>query len=186
MPRKELPQLERPRGTMVDEAPTSAATLDAATRQSIDQALLAHPHHERPHLLPILQAVQAKTHWLSRPTLGYLSEQLGIPFSDLYGFATFYALLSTTPRSPITIRVCKGVPCCLGGAVDLGGRLAAMLEQQNEHNAPGQMPPVDWEWYPCLGQCEFAPAILVGEEAVRRVTPAMLEHIVTEAHRGRL
>src|SRR5579863_8916033 len=101
MPRKELPRADLP---MVGEAPRASAALEPAQRAIVDRVLIEYPHHERPHLLPILQAVQAETHWLSRPVLGYLSEQLHIPFSELYGFATFYALLSTEPRAPVTIR----------------------------------------------------------------------------------
>jgi NADH:ubiquinone oxidoreductase subunit E len=179
MPRKELPRADLPRGTMVGEAPRASSALEPELRAIVDRVLIEHPHHERPHLLPILQAVQSQTHWLSRPLLGYLSEQLAVPFSDLYGFATFYALLSTEPRPPVTIRVCKGVPCYLRGAAALGEKLEALLEATSQSN--GHAPSVDWEWYPCLGQCEHAPALLVGERAVRSATPAMLEGIAREA-----
>ena len=49
--------------------------------------------------------------------------------------------------------------------------------------SPGEPTPdgaLSWEWFDCLGQCDFAPAILVGEEAVRSVTPETLERIVRE------
>jgi NADH:ubiquinone oxidoreductase subunit E len=40
---------------------------------------------------------------------------------------------------------------------------------------------LSWEWFACLGQCDHAPAMLVGEEAVRKVTPEALEQIVRMA-----
>ncbi len=35
-----------------------------------------------------------------------------------------------------------------------------------------------WEWMPCLGQCERAPAMLVGEEAHGPVTPAEIDALL--------
>jgi NADH:ubiquinone oxidoreductase subunit E len=49
---------------------------------------------------------------------------------------------------------------------------------------PGEPTPggrVSWEWFACLGQCDHAPAMLAGEEAIRGVTPAMLATVVREA-----
>src|SRR5205085_8685976 len=48
---------------------------------------------------------------------------------------------------------------------------------------PGESTPdsrLSWEWFACLGQCDDAPAMLVGEEAVRGVTPQTLDEIVAD------
>ncbi len=66
------------------------------------------------------------------------------------------------------------------GAKALGQRLAELTGAgAGEPAADGQ---TRWEWFACLGQCDHAPALLVGEEAERDVTPERLESIITEAH----
>src|SRR5207245_2925877 len=51
-------------------------------------------------VLPALHAVQARTGWVSRGALNYISRRLTVPPAELWGVATFYHLLSTTPSPP--------------------------------------------------------------------------------------
>ena len=43
-------------------------------------------------------------------------ERLAVPPAEAYGVATFYALLSTTPRPPVVAHVCDDIACRLAGA----------------------------------------------------------------------
>jgi NADH-quinone oxidoreductase subunit E len=145
-------------------------------RTAADRVLARYPEFQRDQLLPLLHDVHRETGWFSLELTRYLSERLGVPFADLYGVITFYALFKTRPTGRRVLRVCKGVPCYLHGAYELGLRLQDLL-------GVGPEEPVDdgslsWEWFACLGQCDHAPAMLVGEEAVGEVTPAILDHIV--------
>ncbi len=152
-------------------------------RQAAERALARYPRFARDQLLPLLRDVQAETGWLSQEMIRYLSQRLNIPYADLYGVTTFYALLRTQPATPAIIRVCRGVVCQMRGARELGRRMAELTGAgAGEPAADGR---VAWEWFACLGQCDHAPALLVGEEAVRDVTPERLESIMTEATHGR-
>lgn len=152
-------------------------------RQAAERALARYPQFSRDQLLPLLRDVQAETGWLSKDLTRYLSQRLHIPYADLYGVMSFYALLQTQPATPAIIRVCRGVVCQLHGARNLGQRMTVLAGAgPGEPAADGQ---VRWEWFACLGQCDHAPALLVGEEAVRDVTPERLESILTEAKHGR-
>lgn len=152
-------------------------------RRVADRALARYPRFSRDQLLPLLRDVQAETGWLSKEMTRYLSQRLHIPYADLYGVMTFYALLTTQPAARAVIRVCRGVVCQLHGAQDLGSRMTELTGAgSGEPAADGQ---VKWEWFACLGQCDHAPALLAGEEAVRDVTLEQLESIVKEATHGR-
>ena len=152
-------------------------------RRAADRALARYPHFTRDQLLPLLRDVQAETGWLSQEMTRYLSQRLHIPYADLYGVMTFYALLTTRPAARTVIRVCRGVVCQLHGASALGRRMAELTGAgPGEPAADGQ---VKWEWFACIGQCDHAPALLAGEEAVRDVTPERLESIMKEATHGR-
>ncbi len=152
-------------------------------RRAADRALARYPRFSRDQLLPLLRDVQAEIGWLSQEMTRYLSQRLRIPYADLYGVMTFYALLTTQPTARSMIRVCRGVVCQLRGAGALGKRMTELTGAgAGEAAADGQ---VKWEWFACLGQCDHAPALLAGEEAVHDVTPEQLEAIVKEATHGR-
>ena len=55
---------------------------------------------QRHLLLPALQALQARVGWISETGLDYICTRLDVPPADAWGVATFYSLLSTTPRAP--------------------------------------------------------------------------------------
>jgi NADH:ubiquinone oxidoreductase subunit E len=156
--------------------PVAAPTEDE--RAAVDSVLARYPGFQRDQLLSVLHEVRATGHWFSEELTRYLAQRLGIPFADLHGIISFYGLFQTVPSGRVVLRVCKGLPCYLHGAAQLGEHLQSLLEV-----GPGQPTPdgaLSWEWFDCLGQCEFAPALLVDEEAVRGVTPEVLERIVRE------
>ena len=143
-----------------------------------DRALSGYPEFRRDQLLPLLHDVHTEVGWFSLEMTRYLSQRTGVPFAELYGVITFYGLFKTKPAGRAVLRVCKGVPCYLHGAYDIGLRLQELLGVGPEEPTPDGR--LSWEWFACLGQCDYAPAMLVGEEAVRSVTPETLERIVRE------
>jgi NADH-quinone oxidoreductase subunit F len=158
------------------EVPPAAPT--AEEQAAAERVLARYPEFRRDRLLPLLHDVHAETGWFSLELTRYLSQRLGVPFADLYGVISFYALFKTARAGRTVLRVCNGVPCYLHGAYELGLRLQELLGV-----GPGEPTPdgrLSWEWFACLGQCEYAPAMLVGEEAVRGVTPQTLNEIVAE------
>jgi NADH:ubiquinone oxidoreductase subunit E len=150
---------------MVGEAPTPAQLATPSERATVDNVLLDLPPFERSALLPLLQAVQARAQTLSKGLLGYLGERIHVPFAELYGVASFYALLNTG-RPPVRIRLCSGVPCILAGAE----QVAHVLGNS------------DWAWFPCIGQCDRAPAALVGEEVAYALTPSAATGLGNGSH----
>jgi NADH:ubiquinone oxidoreductase subunit E len=143
---------------MVGEAPAPAELASFDERAAVDAALPAFEPFERHRLLPLLQEVQARSGTLSKGLLGYLSQQVRVPFAELYGVASFYALLNTGQTEP-RVRLCSGVPCILAGAEPL----ADLLRQHGQ---------LEWTWFPCIGQCDRAPAALVGDEPIYHLTPS--------------
>jgi len=162
------------------EVPQAAPT--EAERAAADRVLARYPAFRRDQLLPLLHEVHAESGWFSEELTRYLSQRLAVPFADLYGVISFYALFKTKPAARTVLRVCKGLPCYLHGAYAIGEHLQALLGlAAEETSADGA---ISWEWFACLGQCEHAPAILVGEEPARRVTPESLEALVEGVRRG--
>lgn len=108
-------------------------------------------------LLPALHALQDRVGWISQPGLNYVCRRLTVPPAEAYGVATFYALLTTTPRPPVVAHVCDDLACRLNGAEEVCADLERRL-------GPAGHPTTDggptWLRSPCLGQCDRAPAVL--------------------------
>jgi NADH-quinone oxidoreductase subunit F len=127
-------------------------------RAAIDAAIGAAPPRSRHLLLPALNAAESAAGWVSEGALNYIAERLDVPPADGYGVATFYHLLSTSPRPATVVHVCDDVVCRTRGAEDVCGGLAARFGREGA--APADRPFM-WTRSPCLGQCDHAPAALV-------------------------
>jgi NADH-quinone oxidoreductase subunit F len=119
-------------------------------------------------LLPALRALQARVGWISETGLEYVCLRLDVPPADAWGVATFYALLSTTPRPPRVLHVCDDVACRARGAGALCESLEREIGPAHTHGPNGDHAEVDsngavWMRSPCLGFCDHAPAAFLQE-----------------------
>ena len=146
---------------------------DGGARGSARDAHSAHHGgHEtraRRHLLlPALQALQGRIGWISEGGLGYVCRRLDVPPAEAWGVATFYALLSTSPRPLRTLHVCDDIACRIKGAREVcdgltkshGAAVAHAPTGDTVSLAPGGS---CWAHAPCLGLCDVAPAALLTE-----------------------
>ena len=144
-------------------------------------------------LLPALHAVQARVGWLSEGALNYLSVRLTVPLAEIWGVATFYALLSTHPRPPRVLHVCDDIACRLRGAGAIRERLEREIGAPVTHAGPGErtepLNPGELGWLtsPCLGLCDHAPAALLtaaGPKPVERLLGEVTPTAAVAALRG--
>jgi NADH-quinone oxidoreductase subunit F len=118
-----------------------------------------HEARSRRHLLlPTLLAVQEHIGWISPGALNHIAQRLTVPPADIYGVATFYALLSVEPRPPRVVHVCEDLACRCNGSQELIAQLEEHIGAEGELNADGS---ATWLRSPCLGQCDRAPAALL-------------------------
>ncbi len=158
----------------------------------LDGRIARGGHEARSHrdlLLPTLHAVQDRIGWISPGAVAHIARRLTVPPAEIFGVATFYALLSTTERPPAVVHVCDDMACRLAGAEEICQQLEAALGPAG-HAKPGEQR--TWHRSACLGQCERAPAALftiAGDPAIRVSTgpldtPAILTRL-DEGLRGR-
>ena len=143
------------------ETPELTAVLDKYAQQG------------HPGLLPALIEAQAVAGHLSPEVLSEVARRLHVPLSDAYGVATFYSMLYTQPVGRRIIRVCDSAPCLLAGAHEIAAAIANHLGIQ-----PGETTPdgeTTLELVPCLGACDCAPVMLVGDHLQTHLTPAGIE-----------
>ena len=140
---------------------------DGGDRGSKYDTHVAHTGHEvraRRHLLlPALQALQSRVGWISETGLDYVCTRLDVPPAEAWSVATFYALLSTTPRAPRVLHICDDVACKCRGANELIAHLEKTVGPAHAHGPVGDHVEIGsgstvWMRSPCLGLCDHAPA----------------------------
>jgi NADH-quinone oxidoreductase subunit F len=135
-------------------------------------ALGGREQRQRRHLLlPALQALQARVGWISETGLDYICTRLDVPPADAWGVATFYSLLSTTPRAPRVVHVCDDIACRCAGADELLSDLERACGPAHSHGPSGTHFRIDpsgavWMRSPCLGMCDHAPAAFIQQAGV--------------------
>jgi NADH-quinone oxidoreductase subunit E len=124
---------------------------------------------------------QSEGNYLSHETLFEISKQMNIPESQVVGVASFYSLLSTSPRGKYVIQVCNDVPCYITGAMNLVEELEKLLGiKMCETTKDGMF---TLEFTSCIGCCEMAPAMQVGEKVYGSLTREKLSGIIDELRR---
>jgi formate dehydrogenase len=140
------------------EAPKGRRVDPQALREVQD--LLGDMPRRRDLLIECLHKIQDAYGCLSSAHLAALAQELRLAQSEVYEVASFYHHFDvlrdgeTAPAS-ITVRVCAGLSCEMAGAQALLDRLPAILGTDVRVQAA-----------PCVGRCEQAPAVLVGQHPV--------------------
>jgi NADH-quinone oxidoreductase E subunit len=130
----------------------------------------------RSALLPVLIEAQKVYGWLSEDTLARIAAGLDVPRAEVYGVADFYAHLYTHPVGQVIVRVCDDVPCYLAGSERLLATLENKLKIRVGETTPDGL--VTLEVVPCLGHCDRAPVVLVGDTVHEHVTDSTIETIL--------
>jgi len=149
---------EAPKGRRVDDSALQAV-----------RALLGDTSRQRDLLIEHLHKIQDSFGHLSAAHLAALAQEMRLPQAEVFEVASFYHHFDIvkeggTAPAALTVRVCDGLSCEMAGAGDLLARLPALL-------GPG----VRVIAAPCVGRCEQAPAVVVGQNPV---APAQADAVV--------
>jgi NADH-quinone oxidoreductase, E subunit len=141
--------------------------------------------HEKKHYpyaqavgLEALKIVQKYQGWVSDESLLAVAEYLDIPPDELEGVATFFNLIYRRPVGKNVILFCDSVACWMLGCDSLKEHITKRLGidygQTTEDNLFTLIP------VPCLGDCDRAPTMMVGNQHYRNLTPEKIDEIIAE------
>ncbi|MDQ7086411.1 MAG: NAD(P)H-dependent oxidoreductase subunit E [Acidobacteriota bacterium] len=129
-------------------------------------------------LLDVLRAVHAERGHVDDATAREIARRLSVPFVDVRGVISFYAFFSSAPRGRTVIRLCNDVIDRLRGAERVGRAFEEELGIRfGETTADGAF---SLEWTPCIGMSDQAPAALVGDVVLTRLSSDRAREIVRE------
>ena len=123
-----------------------------------------------------LKIVQMHRGWISDNSLAAIAQLLGMSVDELDGIATFYNLIYRQPVGENVILFCDSVSCWLMDGEKVCKKLSEKLEiefgQTSADNKYTLLPVT------CLGDCDHAPAMMVGDELHHDLTVDNLdEHL---------
>jgi len=134
---------------------------------------------EKGLLISILQRTQEAYGYLPKPVLQRIADRLDVPFTKVYGVATFYSQFYLERRGRNVIRICDGTACHVRGATKLIDTAENVLGIK-----PGQTTP-DYEYtfelVYCLGACALSPVVVINGNIVGRLTPEKLQALLDKS-----
>jgi NADH-quinone oxidoreductase subunit F len=146
--------------------------------ESISPELLAflklNSARGRTMLLPALLEAQKIYNYIPEDVAKLISEELITPLADLYGVIEFYSMLSSEPQAEKSIRICTTPSCASQGSGELISELCQHLGVGvGEATMDGRFIIEEVE---CLGLCDHAPGVLVGNDMVGEATLEKIFH----------
>ena len=128
--------------------------------------------------IPILQDVQAIFGYVPEIAVDYISQELGIPSTNIFGVVTFYAQFHTEPRGKYVIRTCRGTACHVKG-----GKAVLKAIQDRIGLADGETSPdlkFTLETVACLGACALAPVVVINQNYYGNQNPQKILRILEQ------
>ncbi len=111
-------------------------------------------------------------------SLPVLAKALNISRAEVHGVVTFYHDFRRKPAGRHVVKVCRAEACQSMKGEELAKAIEKSLKVKfGETTADGK---VTLEAVYCLGLCSTAPAMLVDERPVGRVSPQKFETLMTE------
>src|SRR6195256_2516194 len=149
--------------------------VDPQAREDV-LALLGDAPRRRDLLIEHLHKIQDRYGCLSAKHLVALADEMKMAMAEVYEVATFYHHFDVikegeTPPPAITVRVCDSIACELAGSNELLAKLPALLGTD-----------VRVLHAPCVGRCETAPVVVVGQNPIPLATADRVVKEVLAGH----
>lgn len=146
-------------------------------RIKLDEVIAAHKGQPGA-LMPVLQEAQEIYGYLPPEVQTYIAHGMGVPASEVYGVATFYAQFLLNPKGEHPISVCLGTACYVKGSGKLMNKITEILGIEGGEITDDRKFSLDATR--CIGACGLAPVLTIGEDVYGRLEPKDIEGILAK------
>lgn len=144
--------------------------------QTILEAMFTHYGKERDNLIPMLQEVQERFHFLSSEAVQAVANHLELSENDVYGVATFYAQFRFVPPGLHHVKVCEGTACHVRGSDRILDAISRSIGiEPGQTSSDGQF---SLERVACFGSCALAPVVVADDKVYGRMTAAKTNTLI--------
>ncbi|MBN1847539.1 MAG: NADH-quinone oxidoreductase subunit NuoE [Deltaproteobacteria bacterium] len=131
---------------------------------------------DRWNLIPILQMIQTRHHYLPADAIRMVANYLDIAACEVYGVATFYNQFRFNPPGKHPIQVCLGTACHVsGGDIILENFERKLGIREGETTEDREF---SLERVACVGCCALAPVAVVDKIVHGRMAPSKVEGLL--------
>ncbi|MDD5757652.1 MAG: bidirectional hydrogenase complex protein HoxE [Desulfobulbaceae bacterium] len=141
----------------------------------IDRAIKKHQSNGDA-LIEILHVAQGIFGYLEQDLLIYVARALKVPFSRVYGVATFYHFFRLKPQGEHSLVLCTGTACYVKGSSEVQKAVEHKCGcKLGETTADGKISLMSAR---CIGSCGLAPVAILDNNVEGKMTTAeLLERI---------
>lgn len=131
--------------------------------------------YDRSALIETLHTAQETFGYLENEVLKFIARRLKLPFSKVYGVATFYHFFRLKPKGKHTAVVCTGTACYIKGAQKIVEALEARFDIKAGETTKDNL--LSLLTARCVGSCSLAPIAIYDDKPVGNLS---IEQSVSE------
>jgi NADH-quinone oxidoreductase subunit E len=146
-------------------------------REEIEREI-AHAETRRAAALDVMKILQKHRGYVTDDGIRDLSELLDMSAAELDSLATFFNLIFRKPVGKHVILVCDSVSCWIVGYESVRAQLEKRLGVGLGQTTPDGL--FTLLTIPCLGACDLAPAMMIGETLYGNLDPEKIDAILEE------
>ncbi|USD22486.1 NADH-quinone oxidoreductase subunit NuoE [Microbulbifer variabilis] len=126
--------------------------------------------------LEALRIVQKYRGWISDGSLQAIANYLDMPVAQLESVATYFQLIFRQPVGKEVILLCKSASCWVMGCDQLQKHISQSLQiEPGQTTKDGIFTLLE---APCLGDCDKAPVLMLGEEMYRNLDESAIDALI--------
>ncbi|MFT4519381.1 MAG: NADH-quinone oxidoreductase subunit E [Halioglobus sp.] len=163
---------------MSELIPTVNAEPLSATELAAIDAEISHVPYRAAVAIDALKIVQAERGWVCDEALQAIARHLEMSAEELDGIATFYNLIFRRPVGEKIILLCNSITCWIKNSDALQANITEHIGVglgETTKNGRYTFLPVT-----CLGACDKAPVMMVGDDLHENVDDDALNNIFRE------
>lgn len=131
--------------------------------------VLKRQQYQQDALIEVLTAAQEAFGYLTEEVMIYIARALKLPFSWVYGVATFYHFFSLKPQGEHTCIICMGTACYVGKSNEIVEALENdFTVKAGQTTSDGKLTVTTTR---CLGCCGLAPVVVLDNRVLAKQTP---------------
>jgi NADH-quinone oxidoreductase subunit E len=156
-------------------------SVPAAVEAEINE-LLTHYPVKRSASLMVLHAIQEHFGWISQEAVEWSARKLDLQPINIYELVTFYPMFREQPMGKYQIKICRTLPCALGGSYELRKHFCEKLGLDAHAHGPQTTKDGKFtvEFVECLASCGTAPVMMCNDAFYEGVTSNKADEILRE------
>jgi NADH-quinone oxidoreductase subunit E len=149
--------------------------LSEKERAEIEKEIQEYPFRHSA-CIEALRIVQNHRRWISDESVRDIAEFLNMSAEEVDSVATFYNLVFRKPVGENVILICNSISCWILGYEQIRDHLSKRLGIGfGETTDDGKFTLLS---IPCLGSCDHAPAMMIGNTLYKDLTPDKIDEIL--------